>query len=128
MPILLISYLNWHYVIAPRQILGLLKNYAIGTWHLFFIDRHAKTLFSPWHRMRMRDVLRPHNLYERAGNVVVDAYTRILAALIRLVIILSGLCFEIVISVFFVALFFAWLLWPMVFVLTVSKGVLLILN
>lgn len=117
-----VDYIVWHYAVAPGAILGLLHNYLVGTWHRFLISTHFKTLLSPWHRTRPSDVGKAQSIGDKIMNGVVDFYVRILAAIVRLVIILIGLIAEAVIVTAFVALLIVWLLWPVIFIWMVGYG------
>jgi len=119
---LTLYYIYWHYIVAPREILKLLRNYLIGAWHKFFISQHLRTLISPWHRMRASDVIKSEKIVDKLGNIIIDIYTRFLAALIRLSIIITGLIAEIIVIIFFTALFIGWLLWPVIFIALIIKG------
>lgn len=119
---LLTDYISWHYSVALSGILGLLRNYLIGTWHRFMIGQHFKTLFSPWHRSRVSNIGATLTFGDRISNAVVDFYIRILAAVIRLSIILTGLVTEAILIVAFAALFIIWLLWPAIFIFSLIKG------
>jgi hypothetical protein len=122
----LIDYIYWHYTVAPSRILFLLHNYLIATWHRFLIGTHAKTLLSPWHRARPSDVGGARTFGDKIGNAIVDFYIRIIAAIIRLVIILIGLLAEVILIAVFMVLLVVWLLWPAIFVFLISKGLVLI--
>ncbi len=126
MGMILIDYIYWHYAVAPSRILGLLYNYLVGTWHRFLIGTHFKTLLSPWHRARPSDVSGARTFGDKIGNVIVDFYIRIIAAVIRLIIILIGLTAELILMIAFVALLVVWLLWPAIFIFWVSKGLVLV--
>jgi hypothetical protein len=119
---LTLYYIYWHYAVAPGKILKLLRNYLIGTWHKFFISQHLRTLISPWHRLRASDVITSKAISDKLGNILIDVYTRFLAALIRLTIIIAGLAAEIIVIAFFAALFIGWLLWPAIFIALIVKG------
>lgn len=121
----LIDYIYWHYIIAPAGILGLLKNFLIGTWHKFLIPTHFKTLLAPWHRAKPSDVGGAQTFGDKIGNTIVDFYIRIIAAFVRLVIILIGLVAELVLIIAFIILLAIWLLWPILFVFWVGKGLVL---
>lgn len=117
-----LEYFYWHYAIAPGAILELSRNYLIGTWHRFLISTHFRTLLSPWHRTRPSDLSKTQNIGDKIMNMVIDFYIRILAAIVRLTIILVGLIAEIVIIAVFTALLVVWLLWPVIFIWSVSYG------
>lgn len=116
------DYFHWHYTVAPAVILGLLKNYLVGTWHRFLITTHFKTLFSPWHRVKTSDFGETKNFGDKIVNGIIEFYIRILAAAIRLTIILVGLVIEAMVVFVFIALLIAWLLWPAIFIWSVGNG------
>lgn len=123
---LILDYINWHYGVAPANILGLLRNYLIATWHRFLIGTHARTLLSPWHRARPSDINASGSFGDRLANGIVNFYIRIIAAIIRLVIILIGLATELILIIAFTALLMLWLLWPVIFIFLVSRGLALV--
>lgn len=124
----LIDYAFWHYTVAPVGILGLLRNYLTGNWHRFLIGRHFKTLFAPWHRAKPSDIGGVETFGDKILNAVVDFYIRIIAAVIRLLIIVMGLIWEAVTTVAFILLLVIWLLWPIILVFAVGRGLSLIFN
>jgi hypothetical protein len=119
---ILLDYLYWHYFSAPLGILGLLRNYLIGTWHKFLINIHFKTLFSPWHRLNPSDVGEVKNFGDRILNFIVDFYIRIIAMIIRLTVILTGLMCEIILIFLFFVLFIVWFFWPIILIFFINKG------
>lgn len=121
-----VDYILWHYITAPREILVLLKNYSIAVWHKFLIAQHARTLFAPWHQLSARYMFPAQNPSDRIANFLVDIYIRLIAAGIRLTIIVIGLVAQVLVLVFFVGLFVAWLLWPVLFITTITRGFTLI--
>ena len=125
---LLIDYIYWHYGIAPAGILGLLRNYLTGTWHRFLIGTHAKTLLSPWHRAKPSDTGNVLTFGNKIANAIVGFYIRIIAAIVRLIIILIGLMAELILIIVFVSLLVVWLLWPVILLLFLTKGLSFILG
>lgn len=123
---ILIDYIYWHYVIAPLCILGLLRNYLAGTWHRFLIGTHFENLLAPWHRARPSDVGTTRSFGDKIANAIADFYIRIIAAIIRLVIILIGLLAEAVIAIAFITLTVVWLLWPVILVSFIVSGMSLL--
>jgi hypothetical protein len=123
----LVEYIYWHYGVAPANIVKLLKNYMVGTWHRFLISTHFRTLLAPWHRANPSDAGKPQNFGDKIINAVIDFYIRIVAAIVRLIIILVGLISEVLVFAVFVLLLIFWFLWPLIFIYLISKGLLLIL-
>ena len=117
------DYLYWHYFVAPKGILGLLRNYTIGAWHQFLVGRHFRTLFSPWHRVQPSDIGEKKTIGDKIMNGIIDFYIRILAAIVRSTIIISGLVYEVVLIIAFTALYIIWLLWPVIVLIMVARGI-----
>lgn len=122
-----LNYLVWHYGEALKALLTIQKNYIIGAWHQFLIGQHFKTLFFPWHRRQPSDFGKATNIGDKIIDGVIDFYIRILAAIIRLSIIISGLIWIVIIYFVFWAAFIFWVLWPLIFLGVVIKGLSLIL-
>lgn len=116
------DYIYWHYVIAVRGIFSAFRNYLTGNWHRFLISRHFRTLFSPWHRVKPSDIGKAKTLGDKMGDKLADGYTRLLAAFVRTLIILTGLLYEAGTVFVFVCLIIVWLAWPAVFVILLTKG------
>ncbi len=121
------DYLRWHYGEALGAILTIQKNYVIAIWHRFLISQHFRTLFSPWHRRQPSDFGKASTLSGKLLDGIVDFYIRILAAIIRLSIIVTGLLWAGIVFVSFWFLFIFWLLWPVIFILILFKGLSLII-
>ena len=117
-----IQYFYWHYMIAPSGILRVLNNYLISTWHRFLITRHLATLFSAWHRVMPSQLPEEQTFGSKLINGVVDFYIRIVAAVIRLAIIITGLIYELILSAAFFALLIIWVLWPLVLIFSIVQG------
>ncbi|MFH1769528.1 MAG: hypothetical protein ABH833_02580 [Parcubacteria group bacterium] len=117
----LVKYLIWHYSIAPRNIVAIMLNYVVGTWHNFLIVRHLRTLFAPWHRTKPEEILKPKTLGDKMGNFVVDIFIRLIAAVLRLGIVLTGLIYEILIIAVFIVFLVVWLAWPAILVLSIRQ-------
>ena len=122
---LAIDYLVWHYGLALKGILNLQRNYITGTWHRFLIARHMRTLFAPWHRMTATSAINA-GIGDKFLDAIAGFYFRILAGFIRLSIVLTGLVWLAIEFVFFVLLFIFWLLWPLVAMLFLVRGLILI--
>ncbi len=129
MATIFIKYIYWHFTIAPAGIFEIMGNYLKSTWHKFLIPQHFKTLFAPWHR---RDPSQLGAKKSRSfGDIIldkiVDGYIRLVAAVIRLAVILTGLVTEVFVTVVFLALFVVWMLWPVVGLFLIFKGIALLM-
>ena len=96
-------------------------------WHRFLITRHLRTLFAPWHRRKPSDLKSKGTISEKIIDIIADFYIRILAAFMRSLIIIAGLVLEIIIFLIFISIFFLWILWPLVVVVLIGKGISLVI-
>lgn len=118
-----VDYLLWHYGQALKGILNLQENYTTGTWHRFLIAQHMRNLFAPWHRL---DVGKSQGIGDKLLNAIAGFYFRILAAFIRLSIVVAGLIWVAVEYIFFILLLILWLLWPLIALIFLIRGLVLI--
>ncbi|MDX1535774.1 MAG: hypothetical protein R3346_03375 [Candidatus Spechtbacterales bacterium] len=123
---LVIEYIWWHYTTAIKNILILFKNYSIATWHKFLIWGHLRTLFSPWHRMRLQIMMPPKNFADRVSNIITDIFIRLVAGMIRMSIIIIGLAAQGAVFLFFTSLLVLWVFWPAVVLVSIGRGFVLI--
>ncbi len=92
-------------------------------WHQFLITQHFKTLFSPWHRQNPSDFGPKQRVFtDKILDAITDVYIRLIAAGIRMTIILAGLIVELLTLIFFLILFVVWLAWPVLAVYSIIKG------
>lgn len=123
---LIFDYFWWHYIVAPINILEIAKNYSTAVWNKFLIWQHARTLFSPWHRMQAKYMFPAQGFLDRIGNFFFEIFIRFIAAFLRSVIIVFGLLAQATAVIIFAAILFVWLAWPFLFVIYVSRGLELI--
>lgn len=122
---ILIEYIFWHYAIAPFEIIKIAKNYLIFVWHKFYILNHLKTLFRPWHRQQ------PHvesstigeKIFIATAGRLADFYFLLVAAMVRLFVIISGLLSEAFVFLSFILIFIFWIFWPITFVYLSFLGI-----
>jgi len=123
---LFFQYILWHYTTAIKHLLEIARNYFVATWFRFAITFHLRTLFYPWRRQLINDAPDEGILMfflSKIGTIITDLIFRFIAALLRLSVILSGLITLIFLVCFFTALLIAWLLWPIIGIISISKGI-----
>lgn len=119
------DYILWHFTIAPFEILRIMKNYLKASVHQFLIIQHFKTLFSPWHRQNPSDFgAKQKTLFDKFFDALADLYIRLIAAVIRLIIIAMGLIWGGILFIGFGILLLIWMIWPVLAVFSVIYGVL----
>jgi hypothetical protein len=87
------------------------------------ITQHLRTLFSPWHRQNPSDFGNKNKIFaDKIIDFIIDSYIRLITAGARTVIIVIGLLWQIVLLSIFMLLFVFWIVWPIVCVYLISKG------
>ena len=121
------DYFYWHYAIAPLEILKIMASYLKAAHHQFLIVQHFRTLLAPWHRQNPSDFgPKERTLTDKIIDPIVDLYIRLIAAVIRLTIIIAGLVWQLVLLIAFLILFVTWLAWPLISIYLVIKGLTLV--
>ena len=127
MATIFIEYFYWHFAIAPFGILRIMENYMNAYWHRFLITQHLKTLFAPWHRQNPSDLGgRKKTLSDKIMDQIIDLYIRLIAAGVRLLIIIIGLLWQVILLALFTLLFVVWVSWPIACIYLISKGLAMI--
>ncbi|OGN08673.1 MAG: hypothetical protein A3J46_01690 [Candidatus Yanofskybacteria bacterium RIFCSPHIGHO2_02_FULL_41_11] len=122
-----VEYFYWHFAVAPFEILRIMENYMNAYWHRFLVIQHLKTLFAPWHRQNPSDLgTKKKTSADKIIDRVIDLYIRLVAAGIRLLIIIVGLLWQIILLALFILLFTIWVSWPIVGVYLISIGLVII--
>lgn len=123
---LFFQYFVWHYTTAIKNIFAIARNYLVATWFRFGILFHLRTLFYPWRRQLVDDTSDEGILMfllSKIGTIITDLIFRFIAALLRLSVIISGLITLITLICLFTVLLVAWLLWPIIVILSINKGI-----
>jgi len=124
MTTLFLEYFYWHYTIAPFEILRIMGNYLKASRHQFLLVQHLKTLFAPWHRQNPSSFGPKNRTFgDKILDVLVDIYIRLIAAVIRLTIIVMGLLWQLLLFIGFMVLFVGWLGWPAIAIYMIGMGI-----
>jgi len=86
----MLRYLDWHYFTIWTRLLVLWRNITLFPFYYFSIPLHLRTLFLPWKRqvLSKKPGFHPTDiLYVLSFNIL----SRIIAAIVRLLVIISGL-------------------------------------
>jgi len=105
------QWLSWQFFDIPKDILKAEKNFLRFGFFYFSIPLLLKTLFSPWRRYIW--------FYPRGFDIgkylevwVSNLISRIIGAILRIFLIISGLIYEILILFVGAIVFFGWLILP----------------
>lgn len=105
------QYIVWQFLESPKNVLAGWKNFLKFGLNYFSLPLLFKTLFSPWRRYswsygRGFDIKRYLEVF--FSNLI----SRILGAIVRIFLIISGILFEVFILFAGLIVFLAWLVLP----------------
>ncbi len=83
-------YLLWHYTEAYKELLSVCKNLIWFVVHFFSLPQLLKTLFSPWRRI-VEEKKKAWDLEDFASRILINILSRIIGAIMRLLVISIGL-------------------------------------
>lgn len=108
-------WLKWHFLESPKIFVSIWKNYILFSINYFSLILLIKTFFSPWHKYKW-DYPKVFDIAEFFNALISNFFSRIIGALIRLVLIFVGLIFFISILFVGLVLFLIWILIPFEFI------------
>ncbi|MEK9134830.1 MAG: hypothetical protein AAB451_00785 [Patescibacteria group bacterium] len=108
---IIFQYIVWQFLESPKNVLAGWKNFLKFGLNYFSLPLLLKTLFSPWRRYswsygRGFDIKRYLEVF--FSNLI----SRILGAIVRVFLIISGILFEVFILSAGLIIFLAWLALP----------------
>ena len=110
-----IDWFLWQYYQMPKFLLQVWNNYFIFATNYFSLTLLLKTFFSPWRRYRWR-YPKGFDVGEFFSALISNTFSRILGALMRIVLILLGICLQVFVAVAGLVVFVAWLLVPFIII------------
>ncbi len=119
------KYLSWHFIEVPQRIFKGWKNFLRFGLYYFSIPLLLRTLFYYWHgyhwtRKRGFDI--GDFIYIFLSNLIL----RIIGLILRLILIIIGIFFEISVFLGGILIFLIWFGLPIIFVLGLVFGIKLI--
>ena len=107
----LFSYFSWHYGDGFRMVRKNAVIRVFGFLNYFSVLQHLATLFSPWHRVT-ESYGRGFMFTKFLTTLIVNLFSRIVGAIVRLVVILMGLLVSFTAALFGIAAVLMWLIAP----------------
>ena len=85
----------WHFYEIPEFLLGVWKNYILFASNYFSLPLLLKSLFAPWRKYKW-NYPKGLNIAEFFNTLISNAFSRFLGAVMRLVLIITGILFQLV--------------------------------
>jgi len=114
-------WLSWYLYEIPREILNGWRNFLLFGLNFFSIPLLLKTLFSPWRKyywVRQRGF----DIGEYFSVLFSNLMSRFIGAIVRIIFILFGLIFEVIIILSGFIIFISWFILPIFSILGVLVG------
>src|SRR3989344_669975 len=123
--LLLLHYVKWHYLNAPREIMKGWGNILWFNFNYFSVPLLLQTFFAPWRKISWD--------YEKGFDIGVYLFTfssnlisRILGAIVRSFLIATGLAVQLVLLFLGGLLFLFWLVLPAMIAAAFIYGIFLL--
>ena len=112
----------WQFYEVPRFLLQVWNNYFLFAANLFSLSLLLKTFFAPWRRYNWR-YPKAFDVGEFFNTLISNIFSRILGAVMRTVLIIIGILFQIFVVIAGLVILVGWILIPFVIIF----GILFIL-
>ncbi len=112
---LFLCWLSWHYSVALDELVQRLKNLLSFNLHYFSIPFLARTLFAPWRGYSI-SYGRGFDIKRFFDVLVFNVFSRIMGAIARAVVIVTGLISHILLFLLGVILLLLWLVYPLLLI------------
>jgi ATP-dependent Clp protease ATP-binding subunit ClpC len=113
---LILQYFYWHYLVAPKNLLGIWRNFLIFFWHFFSIGLLVRTLFFPWKRIILVKRRPGFDIKEFAERVFANLVSRFFGFIFRSTVIFLGLLTEITVLFLGPVVLLIWVCLPLILV------------
>ena len=110
-----VEWFLWHFYEMPKFLLQVWQNYFMFATNYFSVILLLKTFFSPWRRYRWR-YPKGFDLGEFLSVFISNSFSRILGSMMRVVLIIVGICFQIFVLTAGIIVLLLWLLLPFIII------------
>ena len=108
-----IEWFLWQFFEMPGFLLEVWKNYLMFALNIFSLPLLLKTFFAPWKKYNWR-YPKAFDVAEFFNTLISNTFSRILGAMLRVVLIIAGILFQIFVVVAGSVIFIGWFLAPIV--------------
>jgi ATP-dependent Clp protease ATP-binding subunit ClpC len=116
------NFLSWYYAKGIEEYLELEKNFLHFIWRFFAVWEMARTLFYPWKRDIGRRNWRGFQPLKSLALFTDNFISRIIGAVVRFLVIVTGILVIIIFFVLALGILFIWLFPPLILLVLFLKG------
>ncbi len=106
-------WLFWHFYEMPKFLLGVWKNYILFALNYFSLSLLLKSLFAPWRRYKWH-YPKGFDVGEFLSTIISNTFSRLMGALMRIILIIVGVLFQIFVVFAGLIIFILWILVPLI--------------
>ncbi len=104
---------SWQFVQVPKFLFEVWNNYFNFAGNLFSVPLLLRTFFAPWRRYSW-NYPKNFNIVEFFNTIISNIFSRILGAIMRLVLIITGILFQIFVVIAGLIIFIGWIILPFI--------------
>ena len=108
-------WISWQFYEMPKFLLQAWNNYFMFATNYFSVPQLLKTFFAPWRRYNWR-YPKGFDLVEFFNTLVSNIFSRLLGAIMRIVLIITGILLQIFVAISGLVIFIIWLLVPFIII------------
>jgi len=110
-----VVWLFWQFLEVPKFLLEVWKNYILFALNYFSLPVLLKSLFAPWRRYKW-NYPKGFEVGEFFSTLISNMFSRLIGALIRIILIVFGILFQIFIIFTGFIVFLLWMLIPFIII------------
>lgn len=108
-------WLLWQFYEMPKFLLRVWNNYFMFAVNFFSAPQLLKTFLAPWRRYNWR-YPKGFELAEFFNTLISNIFSRILGAMMRTVLIVTGILLQVFVAIAGLLIFIFWLLMPFIII------------
>ncbi|MCX6718596.1 MAG: hypothetical protein NTY81_03305 [Candidatus Staskawiczbacteria bacterium] len=105
----------WHFYEMPKFLLAVWKNYIMFALDYFSLPLLLKSFFAPWRKYRW-NYPKGFDVGEFFSTLISNIFSRIIGAIMRIVLIIAGILFQIFVVLAGLIIFLLWILIPFIII------------
>jgi len=105
----------WQFYEMPKFLLHVWNNYMMFASNFFSFKLLLKTFFSPWRRYKWR-YPKSFDIVEFFNALISNTFSRILGAFMRIILIVVGALFQVLVALAGLIIFVCWFLVPIIII------------